>query len=40
VPALRYHLASWGPLIEVVEPKAVQTLLAQIGAELAARYAT
>jgi hypothetical protein len=28
------HLAGWGGLIEVVEPETVQTLLAQIGAEL------
>jgi hypothetical protein len=34
------HLAGWGALIEVVEPETVQTLLAQIGAELTARYAT
>jgi predicted DNA-binding transcriptional regulator YafY len=33
------HLAGWGALIEVVEPETVQTLLAQIGAELTARYA-
>jgi predicted DNA-binding transcriptional regulator YafY len=34
------HLAGWGAMIEVVEPEAVHVLLAQIGAELTARYAT
>jgi hypothetical protein len=34
------HLAGWGELIDVVEPETVQTLLAHIGAELTARYAT
>lgn len=34
------HLAGWGTMIDVVEPEAVQVLLARIGAELTARYAT
>jgi predicted DNA-binding transcriptional regulator YafY len=33
------HLAGWGTLLEVVEPRSVQAELARIGAELAARYA-
>ncbi|SBT41460.1 helix-turn-helix transcriptional regulator [Micromonospora auratinigra] len=33
------HLAGWGTLIEVVDPDAVRTELARIGAELMARYA-
>jgi predicted DNA-binding transcriptional regulator YafY len=33
------HLAGWGAMIEVVEPRSVQTELARIGAELAGRYA-
>jgi predicted DNA-binding transcriptional regulator YafY len=32
------HLAGWGAMIEVVEPRSVQAELARIGAELAARY--
>jgi predicted DNA-binding transcriptional regulator YafY len=32
------HLAGWGAMIEVVEPRSVQTELARIGAELAGRY--
>jgi predicted DNA-binding transcriptional regulator YafY len=32
------HLAGWGALLEVVEPRSVQAELARIGAELAARY--
>jgi predicted DNA-binding transcriptional regulator YafY len=32
------HLAGWGALIEVVEPRSVRAELARIGAELAARY--
>jgi predicted DNA-binding transcriptional regulator YafY len=32
------HLAGWGALIEVVEPRSVQAELARIGAELSARY--
>jgi predicted DNA-binding transcriptional regulator YafY len=32
------HLAGWGAMIEVVEPRSVRTELARIGAELAARY--
>lgn len=33
------HLAGWGAMIEVVEPRSVQAELARIGAELTARYA-
>jgi len=33
------HLAGWGSMIEVVEPRSVQTELARIGAELTGRYA-
>jgi predicted DNA-binding transcriptional regulator YafY len=33
------NLAGWGALVEVLEPVAVQTQLARIGAELAGRYA-
>lgn len=33
------HLAGWGALIDVVDPQAVQSLLARIGAELTNRYA-
>jgi predicted DNA-binding transcriptional regulator YafY len=33
------HLAGWGALIEVVEPRTVQAELARIGAELTGRYA-
>lgn len=32
------HLAGWGGLVEVVEPRSVQKELARIGAELLARY--
>jgi predicted DNA-binding transcriptional regulator YafY len=32
------HLAGWGTMIEVVEPRSVQEELARIGAELTARY--
>ncbi|GAA0988466.1 WYL domain-containing protein [Acrocarpospora macrocephala] len=32
------HLAGWGALIEVLEPRSVQAELARIGAELARRY--
>jgi predicted DNA-binding transcriptional regulator YafY len=32
------HLAGWGSLIEVTEPRSVQDELARIGAELTARY--
>jgi predicted DNA-binding transcriptional regulator YafY len=32
------HLAGWGAMIEVVEPRSVQAELARIGAELARRY--
>ena len=32
------HLAGWGAMIEVVEPRSIQTELARIGAELTARY--
>ena len=32
------HLAGWGSMIEVVEPRSVQAELARIGAELAGRY--
>ena len=32
------HLAGWGAMIEVVEPRPVQDELARIGAELAGRY--
>lgn len=32
------NLAGWGAMVEVLEPPAVQTELARIGAELAARY--
>jgi predicted DNA-binding transcriptional regulator YafY len=32
------HLAGWGAMIEVLEPRSVQSELARIGAELAARY--
>jgi predicted DNA-binding transcriptional regulator YafY len=32
------HLAGWGAMIEVVEPRSVQAELARIGAELASRY--
>jgi predicted DNA-binding transcriptional regulator YafY len=32
------HLAGWGAMIEVVEPRSVQAELARIGAELAERY--
>ncbi|MFF5264510.1 helix-turn-helix transcriptional regulator [Actinomadura viridis] len=34
------HLAGWGALVEVVEPRSVQAELARIGAELAGRYGT
>ncbi|MGK5627489.1 helix-turn-helix transcriptional regulator, partial [Streptomyces sp. URMC 123] len=33
------HLAGWGAMIEVLEPRSVQEELARIGAELTARYA-
>jgi predicted DNA-binding transcriptional regulator YafY len=33
------HLAGWSAMVEVVEPRSVQAELAQIGAELAGRYA-
>lgn len=33
------NLAGWGAMVEVLEPPAVRTELARIGAELAARYA-
>ncbi|WP_067169539.1 helix-turn-helix transcriptional regulator [Microtetraspora niveoalba] len=33
------HLAGWGTMIEVVEPRSVQDELARIGAELVGRYA-
>jgi predicted DNA-binding transcriptional regulator YafY len=33
------HLAGWGAMVEVVEPRSVQAELARIGAELAGRYA-
>jgi len=32
------HLAGWGAMIEVVQPRSVQAELARIGAELAGRY--
>ena len=32
------NLAGWGAMIEVIEPRSVQTELARIGAELTARY--
>ncbi|MFE9656260.1 helix-turn-helix transcriptional regulator [Micromonospora sp. NPDC006431] len=32
------HLAGWGTLIEVIEPRSVQDELARIGAELVSRY--
>jgi predicted DNA-binding transcriptional regulator YafY len=32
------NLAGWGTMVEVVEPRSVQTELARIGAELTARY--
>jgi predicted DNA-binding transcriptional regulator YafY len=32
------NLAGWGAMVEVVEPRSVQTELARIGAELADRY--
>jgi predicted DNA-binding transcriptional regulator YafY len=32
------HLAGWGAMIEVVQPRSVQTELARIGTELAGRY--
>ncbi|MEV4752263.1 YafY family protein [Streptosporangium sp. NPDC049248] len=32
------HLAGWGAMVEVVEPRSVQAELARIGAELAGRY--
>ncbi|WP_225947273.1 helix-turn-helix transcriptional regulator [Plantactinospora soyae] len=32
------HLAGWGAMIEVVEPRSVQAELARIGAELTGRY--
>lgn len=32
------HLAGWGALVEVIEPRSVQAELARIGAELASRY--
>jgi predicted DNA-binding transcriptional regulator YafY len=32
------HLAGWGTMIEVLEPRSVQAELARIGAELAGRY--
>jgi len=32
------HLAGWGAMIEVVEPRSVQAELARIGAELAGQY--
>jgi predicted DNA-binding transcriptional regulator YafY len=32
------HLAGWGAMIEVLEPRSVQAELARIGAELADRY--
>ena len=32
------NLAGWGGLVEVLEPEAVQTELARIGAELAERH--
>jgi len=32
------HLAGWGAMIEVLEPRSVQAELARIGAELAGRY--
>jgi predicted DNA-binding transcriptional regulator YafY len=34
------NLAGWGAQVEVLEPQAVQTELARIGAELAGRYTT
>ena len=34
------HLAGWGAMIEVVEPRSVQVELARIGAELSGRYST
>ena len=33
------HLAGWGAMVEVVEPRSVEAELARIGAELAGRYA-
>ncbi|MFF5213077.1 helix-turn-helix transcriptional regulator [Streptosporangium sp. NPDC000396] len=33
------HLAGWGAMVEVVEPRSVQAELARIGAELVGRYA-
>jgi predicted DNA-binding transcriptional regulator YafY len=33
------HLAGWGAMIEVLEPRSVQAELARIGAELTGRYA-
>ncbi|NDL57906.1 helix-turn-helix transcriptional regulator [Phytoactinopolyspora mesophila] len=32
------HLAGWGAMVDVLEPRAVQVELARIGAELAGRY--
>ena len=32
------HLAGWGAMVEVVEPRSVRAELARIGAELATRY--
>jgi len=34
------HLAGWGAMVEVVEPRSVQAELARIGAELVGRYAS
>jgi hypothetical protein len=39
VRGLAEKLAGWGGLIDVVEPEAVRSELARIGAELVARYA-
>jgi predicted DNA-binding transcriptional regulator YafY len=35
---LARHLAGWGAMIEVVEPRSVRAELARIGADLAGRY--
>lgn len=33
------HLAEWGAMVEVIEPRSVQAELARFRAELAGRYA-
>lgn len=37
---LARNLAGWGAMIEVVEPRSVQSELARIGVELTGRYPT